>query len=187
MKILAAIMLTALLIPTLCGVAASEPPGVGAALPDIRLTPPKSPEHRNYLGLMQKDVFSPAQIRADIVIIQIFSMYCPHCQKEAPNINELYRKIENRKDVRDRIRLIGIGVGNSEFETDFFRKSYDIKFPLFPDPDFVVHKLVGEVRTPYFFAIRIKDGSHKIIYSKLGAIGDAEKFLEHLIQTGELK
>ncbi len=180
-------MLTVLLIPAISVFAASEPPGVGATLPDIRLPLPKTPEHRAYLGLTQKDVFSPAQIRADIAIIQIFSMYCPHCQKEAPNINDLYRKIENRKDLKDRIKLIGIGVGNSEFETEYFKKSYDIKFPLFPDPDFVVHKLVAEVRTPYFFAIRIKNSTHKVIYSKLGAIGDAEKFLEHLIQAGELK
>jgi peroxiredoxin len=161
---------------------ATSPPAVGEKCPDIRLSFPKNPEHLAYLGLVsQGNSFSPAQIKADMVIIQIFSMYCPHCQKEAPNVNGLYRSIETNPDFKGKIKIIGIGVGNSEFETDYFRKSYDIRFPLFADPDFVVHKLVGEVRTPYFIVIRLnKDGSHAVVYSKLGSIGDPAEFLKSI-------
>ncbi|OQX06294.1 MAG: hypothetical protein BWK80_50960 [Desulfobacteraceae bacterium IS3] len=161
---------------------AASPPAVGETCPDIRLSFPKNSEHLTYLGLAsQGNTFSPAQIKADMVIIQIFSMYCPHCQKDAPNVNGLYRGIETNDKLKGKIKLIGIGVGNSEFETDYFRKSYDVKFPLFPDPDFVVHKLVGEVRTPYFIVIRLnKDGSHTVVYSKLGSIGEPSEFLKNI-------
>jgi peroxiredoxin len=115
-------------------------------------------------------------------------MYCPYCQKEAPNVNELYRLIDKRADLRDRVKIMGIGVGNTPFEVDVFRTEYGIEFPLFPDEQFSVHKSVGEVRTPYFFVIRInKDGSNKIVYSKVGSIQDPGRFLEMIIEKTGLK
>jgi len=106
-------------------------------------------------------------------------MYCPHCQKEAPTINELYRIIEQDKALKGKIKLIGLGVGNTLFEVNTFRNAYTVPFPLLPDPDFMIHKAMGEVRTPYFIVIKNnKDGSHRVVYSKVGSIGDSHDFLK---------
>jgi len=168
--------------------AAIATPAEGEAFPVMTLAAPEKAAEREYLGLTGKGPFKISQVKSDLVIVEIFSMYCPYCQKEAPNMNELYRLIDKNADIRDRVKIIGIGAGNTAFEVDVFRKEYGIEFPLIPDEQFSVHKAVGEVRTPYFFVIRVnRDGSNKIVYSKVGSIQDPARFLEMVIEKAGLK
>ena len=53
----------------------SKPPAVGGQLPEFTLPVPKSDEHQKYLGLAGKESFKISEISADVVIIEIFSMY----------------------------------------------------------------------------------------------------------------
>lgn len=176
-----------LLLSSYLVVAATKPPGVGGVLPEINLFVPKEPAYQEYLGLVSKSKFTIPQIKAKIVLIEIFSMYCPHCQSNAPIVNELYRKIANSKNLKDKLKLIGIGTGNSSFEVEVFRKKYNIEFPLFPDADFSIHKILGEVRTPYFIGVKIKgDGTHSIFYSKLGGIENPDEFISLILGLSEL-
>ncbi len=157
----------------------SSPPSVGGTLPKISLPVPQDEAYRQYLGLKGGGTFLVPQIKANVVIVQIFSMYCPHCQKDAPVANEFFSKLSADGKLKDTVKLIGIGAGNSDFEIDFFRKQYGIKFPLFSDGEFLIHKDIGEVRTPYFIAIKInKNGTHKVVYSKLGGIENADEFMK---------
>ena len=159
------------------------PPKEGERLPEITLSVPEVQTHQDYLGVTKnKKTFHIPEIKAEVVLIEIFSMYCPYCQKDAPVVNELYNKIAQDEKLKNKIKLIGIGAGNSLFEVDFFQKTYHVNFPLFPDGDFSIHKMLGEVRTPYFIGVKMKkDGTHSIFYSKRGAIEDASKFLNLIL------
>jgi hypothetical protein len=50
-------------------------PKVGEVLPSIKLKMPEKAEYRNYLGLSGSGEFSIPDIKAQVVIIEIFSMY----------------------------------------------------------------------------------------------------------------
>ena len=168
--------------------AANKPPEKGEVLPVMNLPTPKNPDERSYLGLSGSGLFKIPQIKARVVIVEIFSMYCPYCQKDAPGVNELYRLIENNADIKNKIKLIGIGAGNSSYEVEVFKKIYNVPFPLFPDKDFTIHKACGEVRTPYFMVVKInEDGTHQIVHNQLGGYPGAEPFLELVLKASGLK
>ena len=157
------------------------------SFPVLELPIPKEEQGKSYLGLSGSGKFNTTQIKTKILIIEIFSMYCPYCQREAPEINRLYSIIEKSPDLKGKIKLIGIGAGNSPFEVQVFKEKYTVPFPLFSDEHFTLHKCFGEVRTPYFIGVKINDdGSHRIFYSKLGEFKGAEPFLELMLQLSEL-
>lgn len=163
-------------------------PQVGSTFPSIEFPKPSDSKLLNYLGLSGSGNFKINQIKADVLIVEIFSMYCPYCQGEAPNINNLYKAIESNASLKGKIKIIGIGIGNSTFETDIFKNKYKIEFPLLPDGDFKLHKIIGEVRTPYFFVIKLKGKKpSEVIYSKLGALGNIEAFLAEIVKSSGLK
>jgi thiol-disulfide isomerase/thioredoxin len=175
-------------LPNAGPAAALEPPKAGQAFPEFSLKIPEDALHREYLGLSGSGQFKVSQINSNLVIIEIFSMYCPYCQREAPEVNRLYQMIAGDPKLKERVKMIGIGIGNSAFEADFFKKKYEVPFPLFPDETFAVHKRIGEVRTPYFFVLKLEKGkAPTVILSELGGLRGAERFLKAILDLSGLR
>jgi len=158
----------------------------GDSLEDLSLPVPADGAYRAYLGLSGSGKFTPAGVSAPVLLIQIFSMYCPHCQRDAGNVNVFYDLVEKDPALRKQIRILGIGAGNSPYEVGVFRENYGVPFPLFGDGDYRIHKKLGEVRTPFYIALK-KDGKGvpRIVFARVGGIEKAEDFLAFLIrETG---
>ena len=164
--------------------AAIMPPVKGGKLPAISLPIPKNPVERSYLGLVGNGFFKISQIKAEAVIIKIFNTYCPACLTVALAMPELYHRIENEPELKGKMKVIGIGVGNTAYEIELFKETFNIPYPVFPDSDFSLHKAFGEVRTPYFIAARIKeDGSNEVFYTQLGAFTETGQFLDLVLEA----
>jgi thiol-disulfide isomerase/thioredoxin len=168
----------------------SRVPKAGDPLAEIFLPLPEAPEQQAYLGTpvsaAARGRFALHELSADLVVVEVFSMYCPHCQREAPKVNQLFEALQKRPQDAPRIRLLGIGVGNSPMEVAVFRKAYSIAFPLFPDGDFTIHKQLGEVRTPFFFAFRPGDPPPiKLGLDHLGPFEAVEAFAQRLNELAQ--
>ncbi len=158
----------------------------GEVFPNIELSGKLTTEQQNYLGLDAEGPWKLTDIDANYIIVEVYSMYCPHCQKEAPAVNSLYEELENSQ-IRNNMKLIGLGAGNSEFEIDFFRKKYAVKFPLFSDTELSIHEEVGSPGTPHFFLVK-KDGAKlETVYSHAGRMKKHHDFLMKLKKATEPK
>ncbi len=164
------------------------PPGTSSAEPVSGLLLPAPSDHHQqaYLGIGALQEFALTDIRAEVVLIEVFSMYCPHCQREAPNVNRLYRRIADDSVLAGRVKIFGIGVGNTSYEVDTFRKRFDIQFPLFPDRNRQIARQLAVRETPTFVAFAYgNDGTlHQILHAP-GSLGNVEDFLTRLLERAD--
>jgi hypothetical protein len=101
---------------------------------------------------------------------------------------EIYHQIENNPDLRGKLKLIGIGAGNSLLEVEVFKHNYNVPFPIFPDENFKIHQALGEVRTPFFIAVRIEgDRPPEIVHTHLGGITDAGALSDLMVEAYGMK
>ena len=174
--------------PTLAADTANLAPAKGGKLPSISLPVPKDSDEKSYLGLSGEGLFKIPQIKAEGVLIQIFNTYCPICQSTASALEELYRQIENNPDLKDKIKLIAIGVGNNALEAEVFKQTYHVPFPIFSDENYEIHQALGEVRAPFFIALKInRDGHQEIVHTHLGGLTDARGFLDLMVEAYGIK
>lgn len=158
-------------------------------LTNMKIFVPEDSADRMYLGIKEKSgQISLSQIKTEVLIIEIFSMYCPHCQRHAPIANKLYQAIDSEPQFRDKIKMIGIGVGNSKYEVGIFQDKYSPPFPLFDDRNSAVVNAFGGILTPYYFGLKmIDDSTFEVFYSRAGGYKDAEEFLEMIVKLSGIK
>ena len=173
---------------TLAANTTALPPAKGGTFPLINLQVPKDPAEKMYLGLSGTGFFRIPQIKAQAVVIKIFNLYCPLCKSTVEAMTDLYYQIENNPHFKNQVKLIGIGAGNSPLEVEVFKETNKVPFPIFPDEDFRIHKALGEVRTPFFIAIKMeRDGSHEIVHTHLGGLANTKALLDLMVEAYGMK
>lgn len=160
--------------------------GQSETLSDMSFPAPIEEARKEYLGLPQSSrEFKLSAVDAEVVIIEFFNMYCPHCQREAPEVNELHKRIEEGP-MAGRIKMIGVGARNSQFEVDTFRKKYKVEFPLLPDPELQRFRELGLTGTPHFLVARVEDHGARVLISHPGGFGNAEDFLHKVREEADM-
>lgn len=159
-----------------------------ATVADLELAGPVGKPAAAYLGVPAGEgAFRLSQVKAEFLLVEVFSMYCPYCQAEAKNVNALHALLE-KSPAAARVKMLGIGAGNTPFEVEFFRDKYGVPFPLFPDAEFACHKSLNGPGTPYFMLLKADGaGAFTVVYSHLGAFGDPGKFLDTMLAKAGLK
>jgi hypothetical protein len=157
----------------------------------IPLLAPDSEGDAGYLGIVRERTgyFLMNQIRAEVLLIQIFDMYCPHCQAAAPEVNELFN-LTRRRGLDDRLKMIGVGRGNTGFEVRTYKERYGVEFPLFGDKERkVTRRLHADLLgTPAFIVVSMDPPSEAgVIHMREGAFTDPKEFLKVILKTSGLE
>lgn len=173
---------------TAVGSPAKPEPGNSAVLPAFEMPMPVSDREKGYLGLSGTGNFTMGQIKAEVLIVEVYSFYCPHCQRSAAQVNELYQRIQERADIKDKIKMIGIAVTNGLYEVDSYRERYNVPFPLLPDKDTEISLKLGVKGTPTFIGIKLNSqGAPERFYFGEGGFEDTQQFLAKIIELSGLK
>ncbi len=162
---------------------AARPSREVLSMPALELPVPESASDRSYLGITGTGAFKTTGIDARVLVIEFFDFYCPHCQATAPKMNEVYDDIEGRADLRGRIKIIGIGVGDTPFEISSFKEKFHVPFPLFADRERNITKGIVIPGTPMFFAVKANgSGSAERFFLWTGEVEDASQFLSEMVK-----
>jgi thiol-disulfide isomerase/thioredoxin len=169
------------------GTTANSVSADSASFPIFELPIPGREGEKGYLGLAGSGNFKMGQIKTRVLIIEVFSFYCPHCQRTAAQINDLYHMIEKRADLKGKIKMIGIGAKNSAYEVDAYKERYQVPFPLFPDEEMEITEKLGVKGTPTFIGVKVDGkGFQKQFYFGEGGFQDNQKFLTEIIRLSGL-
>jgi len=96
--------------------------------------------------------------------------------------------IENNSKLKGKIKVIGIGARDDIYYIKFFRKNFNVPFPLFPDKELDIHRLLGSPETPFFMGLKLKSGGKiEIVYTHLGRMPGAAEFLQTILKESGLK
>ena len=148
------------------------PPSRGGTFPDAALTPPPEAKDREYLGLSPGATsFSLRQLKAEAVIVEVLDMYCPYCQKAAPQAEAIFSRISSL-GLAGRVKVVAIALGNSQFEADTFRDRFGTPFPIVPDPGHVVRDALGRVPKPSFYGLVAGPDGLRVITRQSGMFVD---------------
>lgn len=155
---------------------------VGDDFPSCRLVVLDGDEDRAYLGLPEgAKAFSPGEMSLDYLLVELYQELCLGCLEAVPEYNLLVREIAADAYLRDRLRLIGLGVGSQYREVRRFRREHQVAFPLFADTKRDLFHCLGEPTLPVSYLLKRQPGGRmriKAIFS--GPVGDHEILLRSL-------
>lgn len=159
-----------------CGCATAPPPTAA----DLRLPKPANETERTYLGLSAgEEGFRLEDIRCEILVVDCFDMYCHYCQSGAAHVNELHRLAQER-GLGERVKFVGIGVGDTPMEVGVYKDKFNVPFPAFPDRHAVIAKSLGPLKLPNLIILRHQPGGLRVVESFSGTLRDPAQVLTHI-------
>ncbi|EMG38162.1 Peroxiredoxin [Desulfocurvibacter africanus PCS] len=145
-------------------------PAEGDRLPDFSMDSPGDPASATDLGIAADAPFTLAQLQSELVLLEIIGVYCPQCHRQLPGFNSLAAKLK-RAGLKGRVAMLGLAAGGTPQETAYLRAKGGYAYPVAPDPDYRVHKILGEPLTPFTLLV---DKTGTVRFAHLGVIEDVD-------------
>jgi hypothetical protein len=148
----------------------------GSNLPAFTLNVPSDIKMQEYLGVKNGANFTLNQMNAKLILVDILSVLCPQCHKNAPKVNRLFNIIENDPQLHS-VKLFGLAFGDNSKLVDAYVQKYKVRFPIFPDPDDEIGDLFAGMGPP---SIVITNKTGKVLFIHEGVIEDIDFVMEEI-------
>lgn len=154
---------------------------LGDPFPELTFPNVLNDQERAYLGLGRGETFTVNDFDEELLVVEFLNKYCFHCQVQAPVFVLVYNSIQADPGLSYKVKMIGIGAGNSRHQLEVFREETGVQFPLVPDADFVAYDAVGSPKTPFTLLLRKdKDGKRIVASAHRGVIYSDKGFVEEI-------
>ncbi len=138
-------------------------------------------EEKKYLGVGDKAILSLGDIQAEVLVIKFLNTNCFYCIKSLPVFKEVFETIASERNLMKRIKMIGIGAGDTPGEVAAFKGQYAVPYPIIPDTEFEAHKAVNEPTVPFIVITRrVGQGKWVVVSVHVGLTFSAESFVGEL-------
>ncbi|MCX5657855.1 MAG: redoxin domain-containing protein [Candidatus Omnitrophica bacterium] len=153
----------------------------------LELTSPTDTKELDYLGLTaNRSVFLVSEIKADVIIVELVTAYCSYCEGKISRLNEVYQLVQ-KSPYSEKIKIIGVGMSNTERELNLFKEKYNIPFPLFADPENRIYTVSGRVDMPHWVVLKSdQNGEMKEIYSASRELPEPKAFLDMILEKSNI-
>jgi len=141
------------------------------------LPPPDSAQTQTYLGLDAMKQFKVNDIRAKIVVIELMSARCPHCQANAHIMNDIYKMIQADSGLAD-VKVVAIAIADDKTCVETFKKQFKTPFPILLDENREITRSMGVQATPTTMVVSTEDA--KVLFTQPGVIPAADAFVKQV-------
>jgi peroxiredoxin len=159
--------------------------GVADYFPSCRLILLDYAKDRKYLQIEHgKRCFSLKDVNSDYIFIELYNELCSGCLQEVKNYKNFYRLLNANNLLKDKVVMIGIGVGSKRRNVAKFRKEKNILFPLFADEHGEIFKCLGNPTMPTAYLVQKQpNGARKIVLVQPGHIGSVDKLMKKIMSA----
>lgn len=155
---------------------------VGDIFPACRVAVLSGDEDRSYLGLPEDARWLElAELKARFVLIQLYNTMCNECVSETKQLTRFFKQLQTDPVLKDQLKIIGLGIYDSNRAVVQFKKHYEVLYPLFSDKHGQIFECLGQASLPLAYLVRANgDGSWTIEMIKRGYFEPDETFLQTL-------
>lgn len=156
---------------------------IGDPFPDFNVDNTLSPDESAYLKVPYQGKVQLSKIQAEVIIIEFLNVYCHTCRMQVSIFNELKAAIDKDPDLRGKVCMLGLAVGNSVEEIADFKAEFGVQYPVLSDQDKELFNMTGNIRgTPHTYIIRRDDRGFIVDYHA-GGVSSAERYIESIRHT----
>jgi len=120
-------------------------------------TPPNSTTDNFLLNDLSGKPISLDSYKGHVVLVAFFTTWCPSCQDEMPQLEQLYNKYRSRE-----FSVLGVNIKGTKEEVKSFMDGYKLTFPVVLDDDGSVSM---QYKVRYIPRLFLFDKSGKVIFN----------------------